>query len=148
MNTVTPQVDRKSAHNGSIILVTSCHFPFFFFDDRNRIHSTRKISWFFVIQYWCLKLFNSRYEIRYTCFAMPPWDMLHMHATHVFQGSFDSFFLTFQQFVCQYINLSTLPYCQHRNNYKISHGTAGCMPFRRAYLISGCALVKLNCIYK
>ena len=30
MNTVTPQVDRKSAHNGSIILVTSCHFPFFF----------------------------------------------------------------------------------------------------------------------
>ena len=31
-----------------------------------------------------------------------------------------------------------LPYCQFINNYKIFHGTVGCMPYRRAYLIGGC----------
>ena len=40
-----------------------------------------------------------------------------------------------------------LPYCRQRNNYKISHDTEGKMPYRRACLISGCALVKLYCIY-
>ena len=31
-------------------------------------------------------------------------------------------------------------HCQYGNNYKISHGTLGCMPFRRVCLISGCIL--------
>ena len=41
-----------------------------------------------------------------------------------------------------------LPYCQYKNNYKIFNGRASCMPYRRACLVSECALVKLHCIYK
>ena len=41
-----------------------------------------------------------------------------------------------------------LPYCQYKKNSKIFHGTVSCMPYRRACLISGCALVKLHCIRK
>ena len=37
-------------------------------------------------------------------------------------------------------------HCQYGNNYKISHGTLGCMPFRRVCLISGCALAMLHFI--
>ena len=44
--------------------------------------------------------------------------------------------------LCLTVNL---PYCQYKNNYKISYGTAGYMPYKQACLISGCALVKLHC---
>ena len=32
-------------------------------------------------------------------------------------------------------------------NYKMFHGTIGCMPYRRACLINGCALAVLHCIF-
>ena len=38
-----------------------------------------------------------------------------------------------------------LLYCQYRNNYKISYGTVGWMPFRRVCLMSGCALARSFC---
>ena len=53
------------------------------------------------------------------------------------RGFDENFFLYFEE----------TDYCRrsNKNNYKISNGAAGCMPFRRAHLISGCAPVKLHC---
>ena len=41
--------------------------------------------------------------------------------------------------------IAKLPYFQFENNYKISSETTSCMLYRRACLISGCALAKLHC---
>ena len=38
-----------------------------------------------------------------------------------------------------------LLYCQYKKNYEISYGTVDSMPYRRACLISECALMVLHC---